>query len=117
MQALVYTLLDVFDASRDLYNTLRNKERRDYEDSLRSKGYSRRVEYVEDDFGSDEGIVMDKAAVTRQFDLGRDEVGSTFAVGDGEPLLLVYEAARSDVEQSSRRLDSSPRSSHYSHSS
>lgn len=86
VQSLVYTLLDVFDATRDLYNTLKNKERRDYENSLRSRGYpeSRRIEFVdEDDFGSDEGIVMDKAAVTRQLEIGLHEVGAPFAVGDG----------------------------------
>jgi hypothetical protein len=77
----------VFDATRDLYNTLRNKEKRDYESSLRSKGYpdSRRIEYIdEDDFGSDEGIVIDKAAVKRQFDDGLQDIGSQFAIGDGE---------------------------------
>lgn len=84
MQALVHTLLDVFDATRDLYNTLKNKEKRDYENSLRAKGYpdSRRIEYIEDG-PSDEGIVMDKAAVTRQFDIGFQDIGTQFAVGDG----------------------------------
>lgn len=90
VQSLVYTLLDVFDATRDLYNTLRKKERRDYERSLRSRGYpeSRKLEYVDDDeYASDEGIVMDKAAVTRQFDIGFQDIGTPFAVGDG---MLVY---------------------------
>lgn len=86
MQALVFTLLSVFDATRDLFQTLKIKEKRDYELSLRSKGYpsSRRIEYVEDeDLGRDEDLVMDKAAVTRQFEIGFQKIGSQFAVGDG----------------------------------
>jgi hypothetical protein len=86
VQALVYTLLDVFDATRDIYQTLQVKEKRDYESSLRLKGYpaSRRIEYVEDDqLGKDEDLVMDKAAVTRQFEIGFQKVGAQFAVGDG----------------------------------
>jgi hypothetical protein len=85
VQSLVYTLLNVFDATRDLYDTLRSKERRDYERSLRSRGYpeSRRLEYVDNDYTNDEGIVMDKAAVMRQFDIGFQDVGAPFAVGDG----------------------------------
>ena len=89
VQALVYTLLEVFDATRDLYQTLKVKEKRDYELSLRSKGYptSRRIEYVEDGIlGKDEDLVMDKAAVTRQFEIGFQRVGSQFAVGDGKSL-------------------------------
>ncbi|KAF2819897.1 hypothetical protein CC86DRAFT_121970 [Ophiobolus disseminans] len=85
VQALVYTLLDVFDATRDLYQTLKVKEKRDYELSLRSKGYpsSRRIEYVEDgSLGKDEDLVMDKAAVTRQFEIGYQKIGAEFAVGD-----------------------------------
>jgi hypothetical protein len=69
VQSLVYTLLDVFDSTRDLHQTLRVKEKRDYESSLRSKGYpsSRRIEYVEDEsLGKDEDLVMDKAAVKRR---------------------------------------------------
>lgn len=86
VQALVYTLLGVFDATRDLFQTLKAKEQRDYESSLRSKGYpaSRRVEYVEDEnLGRDEDLVMDKAAVTRQFEIGFQNIGALFAVGDG----------------------------------
>jgi len=86
VHALVYTLLDVFDATRDLYHTLTVKEKRDYEQTLRSKGYpgSRRIEYVKDEeLGSDEAIVMDKAAVTRQFELGHERLGTEFAKGDG----------------------------------
>jgi hypothetical protein len=86
MQALVYTLLNVFDATRDLYQTLTIKEQRDYEQNLRAKGYpsSRRIEYVEDDrLGSDGVIAMDRAAVTRQFEIGYQILGTEFAVGDG----------------------------------
>ncbi len=82
----MYNLLDVFDATRDLYSTLQDKEKRDYERSLRSRGYpsTRRIKFVEEDeFGSDEMIVMDKAAVTRQFEIGVQAMGTEFAVGDG----------------------------------
>ena len=82
----MYTLLDVLDAARDLHQTLINKEQRDYEQSLRSKGYpsSRRIEYVEDErLGSDDTIVLDKAAVTRQFENGYQALGVDFAIGDG----------------------------------
>ncbi|KAI8937686.1 hypothetical protein NX059_005387 [Plenodomus lindquistii] len=85
VQALVYTLFEVFDATKDLYQTLANKEQREYEETLRSKGYpsSRRVEYVKDETrGSDEGISMDKAAVKRQFEVGYSTVGADFAIGD-----------------------------------
>lgn len=85
VQALVYTLLDVFDASRDLHQTLRAKEKRDHEQNLRSKGYlnGRRIEYVDEvDEGGDNSLVRDKAAVTRQFEIGLQEVGAHFAVGD-----------------------------------
>ncbi|CAN9309122.1 unnamed protein product [Alternaria alternata] len=85
VQALVDTLLDVFDATRDLYETLTVKEQRDYEQNLRSKGYpaSRRIEYVKDErLGSDEAIVTDKAVVTRQFDIGYQTIGVEFAEGD-----------------------------------
>ncbi|KAF2273641.1 uncharacterized protein EI97DRAFT_383206, partial [Westerdykella ornata] len=83
VQALVHTLLDVFDATRDLYNTLKNKEKRDLENSLRSRGYpdSRKIEYV-DETASDEGIVLDKAAVRKQFEIGLSDVGDLFAIGD-----------------------------------
>ncbi|KAF2254693.1 hypothetical protein BU26DRAFT_418084, partial [Trematosphaeria pertusa] len=85
VQALVYTILDVFDATRDLYQTLRKKEKRDHEQDLRARGYpsSRKIEYVDDyETGGDESIVVDKAAVTRQFEIGFQDVGSQFAVGD-----------------------------------
>jgi len=86
VQALVYTLLDVFDAARDLHLTLKSKEKRDYEQRLRSKGYpqSRKIEYIEDDLSTDDSIVLDKAAVTRQFEIGYQDIGSPFAVGDGK---------------------------------
>jgi hypothetical protein len=96
VQALVYTLLDVFDATRDLYETLTVKEQRDYEQNLRSKGYpaSRRIEYVNDErLGSDEAIVTDKAVVTRQFDIGYQTMGAEFAMGDGK-LALSYGVIR-----------------------
>ncbi|KAH8693316.1 hypothetical protein GQ44DRAFT_719687 [Phaeosphaeriaceae sp. PMI808] len=85
VQALVYTLLGVLDATRDLYQTLKIKERRDYELSLQSKGYptSRRIAYVEDeDLAEDEDLVMDKEAITRQFKIGYQKLGSQFAIGD-----------------------------------
>lgn len=85
VQALVYTLFDVFDATKDLFQTLTIKEQRDYEDSLRSKGYpsSRRVEYVQDEtLGSEKGIAMDKAAVKRQFEIGYSKLGAEFVIGD-----------------------------------
>ncbi|KAF2031244.1 hypothetical protein EK21DRAFT_63603, partial [Setomelanomma holmii] len=85
VQGLVYRLLDVFDATRDLYQTLKVKEKRDYEISLRTKGYppSRRIEYIEDeDLGKEEDLAMDRAAVTRQFEIGLQKVGPEFAMGD-----------------------------------
>lgn len=85
IQALVYTLLDVFDATRDTLITLRQKERRDREDRLRAKGYpdSRRFEYVdEENLAGEEGVVLDKNAVTREFELGFQDIGAQFAVGD-----------------------------------
>ncbi|KAF2856926.1 hypothetical protein T440DRAFT_463138 [Plenodomus tracheiphilus IPT5] len=85
VQALVHTLFDVFDATKDLYQTLTIKEQRDYEESLRSKGYpsSRRIEYVKDEtLDSEEGIIMDKAAVKRQFEIGTSTLGAEFAIGD-----------------------------------
>jgi len=83
VQALVYTLLDVFDATRDLYITLRAKEKRDYEYDLRSRGYRRKIDHVEDELQGDGEIVLDKAAVKRQFEIGYSDVGAQFAIGDG----------------------------------
>jgi len=85
VQSLVYTLLRVFDETRDLVYTLRKKEQKDYERSLRTKGYpeSRRIKHVDDDgSSSDQVIATDKAAVTRQFEVGYRELGSQFAEGD-----------------------------------
>ncbi|KAH7405880.1 hypothetical protein DE146DRAFT_630581 [Phaeosphaeria sp. MPI-PUGE-AT-0046c] len=93
VQALVYTLLDVFDATRDLFQTLKVKEKRDYELTLRSKGYptTRRIEYVEDEtVGKDEDLVMDKAAVTRQFEIGFQKAGVQFAVGNANIPCVVH---------------------------
>lgn len=87
MQALVYTLLDVFDASRDLHQTLRAKEKRDHEQNLRAKGYPSRgkLDYLDElDSSGNDSLMQDKAAVTRQFEIGFQEVGAQFAVGDGE---------------------------------
>lgn len=83
MNALVNTLLDVFDATRDLYQTLKSKQKRDYEHNLRSRGYRRSIDYLDDGPNGEEEIVMDKAAVLRQFDIGVQEVGTQFAMGDG----------------------------------
>ncbi|KAF1940493.1 hypothetical protein EJ02DRAFT_423930 [Clathrospora elynae] len=96
VHALIYTLLDVFDATRDLHQTLTIKEQRDYEQSLRSKGYpaSRRIEYVKDErLGSDEDIVMDKAAVMRRFVDGVHALGAEFAEGD----VLAHTALQSEI--------------------
>ena len=82
----MFSLLDVFDAARDLYNTVRNKEKRDYEKSLRLRGYpeSKIGEELEDyELGNNEDIDMDKAAVTREFERGLDDVGTPFSIGDG----------------------------------
>jgi hypothetical protein len=97
MQALVYSLLDVFDATRDLYQTLTNKEQRDYEQNLRIKGYpvSRRIEYVKDErLGSDETIGMDRSTVTRQFEIGYQALGVEYAVGDGMSSSLTSSSVR-----------------------
>ncbi|CAN9345715.1 unnamed protein product [Alternaria alternata] len=118
VQALVDTLLDVFDATRDLYETLTVKEQRDYEQNLRSKGYpaSRRIEYVKDErLGSDEAIVTDKAVVTRQFDIGYQTIGVEFAEGDGPTLasrsnnlycVYAYDLQRSPTQQLSSSITS-----------
>ena len=96
MQALVYTLLDVFDASRDLHETLKAKEKRDYEQSLRSRGYpsGRKFDYVDEVASGDGSLVLDKAAVTRQFEIGFQEVGAQFAIGDGMFFSLFSSACR-----------------------
>lgn len=85
VQSLVYTLVDVLDATRDLYITLRNKEERDRERDFKARGYCdvRSSEYVDGEDASDESIVLDKAAVTRHFEIGVEEIGPQFAIGDG----------------------------------
>jgi len=91
----VYTLLDVFDATRDLYQTLTNKDKRELELHLRAKGYSgssRQLDYVDDAGASGKrGILTDKLAVLKRFEDGLRDVGDGFAVGDGESLLYEYE--------------------------
>ena len=96
VQSLTYTLSDVFDAARDLYQTLKSKQRRDYEANLRSRGYRRGVDYMDDGPDGDEEIVMDKAAVLRQFDNGLQDVGPQFAVGDGTlfPVVVLHTMSR-----------------------
>lgn len=86
VRSLTYTLSDVFDAARDLYQTLKSKQKRDYEANLRSRGYRRGVDYMDDGPDGDQEIVMDKAAVLRQFDNGLQDVGPQFAVGDGKQI-------------------------------
>lgn len=83
----MYTLLDVFDATQDLYKTLTNKDKRDHEQQLRLKGYpgSRGPEFIDDKAASGtRGILTDKLALLRRYEDGLREVGSDFAVGDGE---------------------------------
>lgn len=93
VQALVHILLDVFDATQDLYQTLAIKEERDYDNRLRSKGYpsSRQVDYIKDEnLGSEEQILQDKKAVKRQYDIGHLEFGIEFARGDGKEASLGF---------------------------
>jgi hypothetical protein len=85
IEGLVYTLLDVFDATRDLYKTLRIKERRDHEDIKRRKGYppSPPGDHLDEETAAgNASIVLDKAAVKREFSNGVDALGPQFAVGD-----------------------------------
>lgn len=84
----MYTLLDVFDATRDLHETLTTKEKRDYELQLRSKGYpsSRKLEFIDDNAANgNRAILTDKLALLRRYEDGLRDVGSDFAVGDGKP--------------------------------
>jgi hypothetical protein len=100
VQALVYALSDAFDTATDLYQTLKIKERRDYEQSLRSKGYpsSRRIEYVDDrSFGKDEDPALDKAVVTRQFEIGYRTYGERYAVGDGQYYANIQDVSNPDL--------------------
>ncbi|KAH6620065.1 hypothetical protein C7974DRAFT_415300 [Boeremia exigua] len=85
LQGVVYTLLDVFDATRDLYQTLTNKDKRDHELKLRSKGYpvSRKLEFIDDaEINGNRAILTDKLALLRKYEDGLRDFGSDFAVGD-----------------------------------
>ncbi|KAF9698948.1 hypothetical protein EKO04_002919 [Ascochyta lentis] len=85
LQGLVYTLLEVFDAARDLYATLTTKDKRDYEIHLRSKGHpaSRKLELIDDSAANgNRAILTDKLALLRRYEDGLRDVGSEFAVGD-----------------------------------
>ncbi|KAJ8105272.1 hypothetical protein OPT61_g10281 [Boeremia exigua] len=85
LQGIVYTLLDVFDATRDLYQTLSNKDKRDHELQLRSRGYpsSRKLEFVDDaEVIGNRAILTDKLALLRRYEDGLRDFGSKFAVGD-----------------------------------
>ncbi|KAF2632605.1 hypothetical protein BU25DRAFT_405926 [Macroventuria anomochaeta] len=85
LQGLVYTLLDVFDATRDLYQTLTNKDKRDYELQLRLKGHpsSRKLESIDDTkVSGNRAILTAKLALLRRYEDGLRDVGSEFAVGD-----------------------------------
>ncbi|KAJ4984138.1 hypothetical protein SVAN01_10370 [Stagonosporopsis vannaccii] len=85
LQGIVYKLLDVFDATRDLYQTLSNKDKRDYELQLRSKGYpsSRKLEFVDGtEVNGNRAILTDKLALLRRYEDGLRDVGSEFAIGD-----------------------------------
>lgn len=87
LQGLVYTLLEVFDATKDLYQTLTNKDKRDFELQLRSKGYpvTRKLEFIEDnEVNGTRAILTDKLALLRRYEDGLRDVGSEFAIGDGE---------------------------------
>lgn len=87
LQGIVYALLEVFDATRDLYETLTTKDKRDYELQLRSKGIpaSRKLEIIEDNAANgNRAILTDKLALLRRYEDGLRDVGSDFAVGDGK---------------------------------
>ncbi|KAF1934052.1 uncharacterized protein M421DRAFT_111689 [Didymella exigua CBS 183.55] len=85
LQGVVFTLLEVFDAARDLYQTLTNKEKKDLEKKLRSKGYpsSRKLEVIDDtEVDGNRAILTDKLALLRRYEDGLRDVGPAFAVGD-----------------------------------
>ena len=93
-------MLDVFDATRDLYRTLSNKDKRDYELQLRSKGYpgSRRLEFVDDaEINGTRAILTDKLALLRRYENGLRDVGSGFAIGDGLSWYAAYKNALADL--------------------
>lgn len=90
----MYTLLEVFDATRDLYQTLINKDKRDLEQKLRSNGYpsSRKLEFIDDaEVNGNRAILTDKLALLRRYEDGLRDVGSEFAVGDGTFTLVISE--------------------------
>ena len=100
LQSLVYTLLDIFDATRDLYQTLTNKDKRDHEYQLRSKGYpsSRKLDFIDDiEVNSNRAILTDKLALLRRYEDGLREVGSGFAVGDGKFPHAIHSRAQADL--------------------
>lgn len=85
LQGIVYKLLDVFDATRDLHQTLSDKDQRDYELQLRSKGYpsARKLEFVDDSkVNGNRAILTDKLALLRRYEDGLRDLGSEFAIGD-----------------------------------
>ena len=84
----MYALLEVFDATKDLYEALTNKDKRDHEQQLRSKGYPRKLEFI-DDTGANgtRAILTDKLALLRRYEDGLRDVGPEFAAGDGESRL------------------------------
>jgi hypothetical protein len=89
---------------------LRAKDKRDHEQALRSRGYpsGRKIEYVDEEDSEEESLVMDKAAVTRQFDIGFNELGLQFAVGDGKQArysLTRLENSMYTAKSCPRRLD------------
>lgn len=96
----MYKLLDVFDATRDLYQTLSNKDKRDYELQLRSKGYptSRKLDFVDDTgINGNRAILTDKLALLRRYEDGLRDVGSEFAIGDGESSYAVHAITSADL--------------------
>ncbi|KAF3000776.1 hypothetical protein E8E13_005190 [Curvularia kusanoi] len=85
LQSIVYTLLDVFDATRDLYQTLTAKDKREVEFQMRAKGFSgtRQLEYLDDaEVSGKRGILTDKLAVLRRYEDGLRDAGDGFAIGD-----------------------------------
>lgn len=82
----MYTLLEVFDATRDLYQTLMDKNKRDLEQKLRLNGYpsSRKLKFFDDaEVTGTRAILTDKLALLRRYEDGLRDAGPTFAVGDG----------------------------------
>ena len=85
LQGIVYALLEVFDATKDLYETLMNKDKRDHEQQLRAKGYPRKLEFIDDNGANGaRAILTDKLALLRRYEDGLRGVGPEFAAGDGK---------------------------------